>query len=272
MIDTTLSATEPRSKVVENLLESDFRPVASNVSIRSHLNGKRVAVLLFAHYPSDPRPRRAAEALAQLGMEVEVISPRQNASEARREKCNGIDVLRVPLRRRRGGKLNYVYQYASFLLVSLVLLAFRSLTRRYSLIHVHNMPDILVFSALVPKARGAKVILDLHDPMPELMMTIFGLEQHSRGVRLLKRLEKWSLRFADAVLVVNAACERIVSGRSCAAEKLRVVMNSPDESIFKFREPSEQWENERDTAKPFVVMYHGSLVERHGLDIAVAAL
>ena len=35
------------------------------------------------------------------------------------------------------------------------------------------MPDVLVFSALVPKAFGAKVILDLHDPMPELMQTIF---------------------------------------------------------------------------------------------------
>ncbi len=49
--------------------------------------------------------------------------------------------------------------------------------RRYDLVYVHNMPDILVASALVPKLLGAKVILDQHDPMPELMMTIFGLDQ-----------------------------------------------------------------------------------------------
>ena len=27
-----------------------------------------------------------------------------------------------------------------------------------------------------------------------------------------------------------------------------------------------------DASKPFVIMYHGSLVERHGLDLAVIAL
>ena len=32
------------------------------------------------------------------------------------------------------------------------------------------MPDFLVFSALIPKLLGAKVVLDLHDPMPELMI------------------------------------------------------------------------------------------------------
>jgi hypothetical protein len=41
-------------------------------------------------------------------------------------------------------------------------LASRSLTRRYDLVHVHNMPDVLVFGATVPKLLGARVILDLH--------------------------------------------------------------------------------------------------------------
>jgi hypothetical protein len=28
------------------------------------------------------------------------------------------------------------------------------------------MPDVLVFGTLIPKLFGAKVVLDLHDPMP----------------------------------------------------------------------------------------------------------
>src|SRR5437588_544209 len=119
----------------------------------------------------------------------------------------------------------YFLQYSVFLLSAFFLLALRSLTRRFDLIHVHNMPDLLVFSALVPKLLGAKVILDLHDPMPELMMTIFGLEASSPAVRLLKGLEKLSLTFADAVLTVNKACKKIFSVRSCPAEKISVVMN-----------------------------------------------
>ena len=79
---------------------------------------------------------------------------------------------------------------------------------------------------------GAKVILDLHDPMPELMQTIFKLPEESLSVRLLKRLEKWSLGFADLVLTVNLACKKIYSSRSCPPQKIDVVMNSPDDDIF----------------------------------------
>jgi glycosyltransferase involved in cell wall biosynthesis len=102
-------------------------------------------------------------------------------------------------------------------------------------------------------------------------MTIFGLREASYGVRLLKVLEKWSLRFADAVLTVNEACRKIFSGRSCARQKITVIMNSPDEEIFRLHEPSAP-STEPDISKPFVLMYHGSLVERHGLDVAVKAL
>ena len=253
---------------------SDDKPVtwASSPVESQRLRGKRAVAVMFSTYPSDPRPRRAAEALAKEGAIVEVICLRETDEEPMRESFNGIAITRVPLRRRRGGKFSYVLQYGLFVLMAGLILGFRALKRRYDLVHVHNMPDILVFSALVPKILGAKVILDLHDPMPELMMTIFGLREYSRAVWFLKVLEKWSLSFADAALTVNKACQKIFSARSCPPEKIRVVMNSPDEGIFKFREPESQGLMERDPSKPFVIMYHGSLVERHGLDLAVIAL
>jgi glycosyltransferase involved in cell wall biosynthesis len=153
-----------------------------------------------------------------------------------------------------------------------LILAGRALKRQYDLVHVHNMPDVLVFSSLVPKVLGAKVILDLHDPMPELMRAIFGLQENSRPVLLLKVLEKWSICFADAVITVNECCRKIFSARSCPLQKISVVMNSPDERIFGYREPSKQRIAVRDSSQPFVIMYHGSLVERHGLDLAVTAI
>ncbi len=94
------------------------------------------------------------------------------------------------------------------------------------------MPDILVLSAMVPKALGAKVVLDLHDPMPELMMTIFNLDKSSRSVRLIRSVEKWSIARADSVLTVNLAMKKLISSRSCRPEKIGVVMNSPDGQIF----------------------------------------
>jgi glycosyltransferase involved in cell wall biosynthesis len=245
---------------------------AAGEATAAMLAGKRAAVVVFSYYPGDPRPRRAAEALVAEGMKVDLICLRESAADARRETVNGVDVLRVPLRRRRGGTLGYLTQYLVFLLTSLAILAGRSLTRRYHLVHVHNMPDVLVLSALVPKLLGAKVILDLHDPMPELMMTIFGLAPESARVRLLRRLERASIGFADLVLTVNLACKRLFVGRSCPAEKLQVVMNSPDETIFRYRPAGEAETAAGGPGRPFVIMYHGSLVERNGLDLAVDAL
>jgi glycosyltransferase involved in cell wall biosynthesis len=233
------------------------------------LRGKRAAVLLFSHYPFDPRPRRAAEALVNEGMQVELICLRQSSDEPTRETFNGVDILRLPITRRRGGLVAYLYQYSAFVMCTFWIMALRSLTRRFALVHVHNMPDVLVWSALVPKVRGAKVILDLHDPMPELMMTIFGLDPSSYAVRLLKRIERWSIGFADLVLTVNVACREIFTSRGCAPEKIDVVMNSPDEEIFAFRP---MMPSSPDRTGPFVIMYHGSLVERNGLDVAVEAL
>src|SRR4029077_14515597 len=125
--------------------------------------------------------------------------------------------------------------------------------------------------ALVPKILGAKVVLDLHDPMPELMMTIFDAHPDSKSVRVVKRLEKWSVARANLVIAVNLACKRIFSSRSCSEEKLGVVMNSPDGEIFQFCAPVCTRALRPKEAR-FVVMYHGSIVERNGLDIAVEAL
>jgi glycosyltransferase involved in cell wall biosynthesis len=229
-------------------------------------------MVVFSYYPADPRPRRAAESLVREGMEVDLICLRESEREQKREKINGVEILRLPLRRRRGGAVGYVFQYVAFALASLAVLAGRALTRRYDLVYVHNMPDILVLSGLGPKLCGAKVILDLHDPMPELMMTIFNLGAESVWVKLLKRLEKWSIGWSDVALTVNLACKKLFVSRSCRTDKMRVVMNAPDEDIFTFQPPRGESAHNRSGSKPFVIMYHGSLVERNGLDLAIDAL
>lgn len=228
--------------------------------------------MVFSGYPADPRPRRAAEALVKEGMTVEVICLKESENESMREAFNGVEITRVPLRRRRGGKLGYLWQYGAFILLSGGILAARALRRRYDIVHVHNMPDFLVFSALVPKMLGARVILDLHDPMPELMTAIFGIQEKSFSVRVLKTLERWSLGFADIVLTVSDTFKRVFAERSCREGKIVVVMNAPDEEIFQYRAAVLSHQVMHVAAKPFVVMYHGSLVERHGLDLAVKAL
>jgi glycosyltransferase involved in cell wall biosynthesis len=236
------------------------------------LCGKRVAMVMFSFYPGDPRPRRAAEALVAKGMHVDLICLAQDGTDARRELCNGINVLRIPIQRRRGSILTYAYQYSTFLMAASSAIALRSMARKYDVIYVHNMPDFLVVSGLLPKLFGAKVILDLHDPMPELMTAIFGFQSGTFPVRLLKWVERGSILLADSVVTVNRACARLFTSRSCRLPKMHVVMNAPDEGIFRFRPALPPIGNIKASDKPFVIMYHGSLVERNGLDLAIEAL
>jgi glycosyltransferase involved in cell wall biosynthesis len=210
--------------------------------------------------------------LAAQGANIDLICLRDGDGEPTHETYGNINVRRVRLKRHRGGKLGYVAQYAAFVLASFFYLGRRSLTRHYDLVHVHNMPDVLVFSAIVPKLLGAKIILDLHDPMPELMQTIFKLPEDSFSVAMLKRLEKWSIRFADLVLTVNLACKKIYSSRSCEARKITVVINSPDDEVFRLQRPDARNRENGNRSDPFVILYHGSLVHRNGFDLALKSL
>ena len=235
-----------------------------------NLKGKRVGFVVLSSYPQDPRPRRVAETFVDQGMEVDYICVNDGNAPAR-ETRDGMNLFRIPISHRRGGKLGYFTEYSAFILASAGILAARSLQRRYDLVYVNNMPDILVCSALLPKMFGAKVILDLHDPMPELMTTIFGAKPESKTIGFIKWMEKWSMARAHALITVNLACRRIFSARSCPPEKISVVMNSPDSEIFPFRSAQSR-PPVPDPTRPYIVMYHGSLVERNGVDLAVEAV
>ena len=247
------------------------KPSSSGPEVRP-LQGKRAAVLLYSYYPSDSRPRREAESLVAAGYEVDLICLQESESEPKRELINGVNVKRLPLSKRRESKLAYIRQYLSFLMACAAWLAFWSAKKRYRIVHVHNMPDFLVFGAVVPKMTGAKVVLDLHDPMPELMMSIYDLPEHHRYVTWLKSLEKWSIAFADLVLTPNIAFRDLFISRGCPAEKIGIVMNSPQMEIF---DPAKYAASGQDVSKgerPFRLMYHGLIAERHGLDTAIEAL
>jgi glycosyltransferase involved in cell wall biosynthesis len=234
------------------------------------LKGKRAAVVLYSYYATDPRPRREAEALQRAGMEVEVLCLRPSPASPRQQVLNGVRVSALPLKRRRSGKLMYMAQYGWFLSCVFTLLTLRCLRRRYDLVHVHNMPDFLVFSALVPRLLGARVVLDLHDPMPELFRSLYGLPEGHFIVHCLKRMERHSIAFADLVLTPNLAFKNLFTSRSCPMGKIETVMNSPEGSVFDPQKVG----GRRPPGEPklFVLMYHGLIVERHGLDLAIRAV
>ena len=235
------------------------------------LRGKRAAVLLYSTYPADPRPRRAAQALIEAGMEVDLHCLSGHETDLARELVDGVRVFRMPMKHRRESDWTYFRQYGLFFVSSFWFLTRHGLRRRYDLVHVHNMPDFLVFAALVPKLLGARVILDLHDPMPELAMGIYLLDGDAWKIRLLRRLERWSIGFANLALTPNVSFKNLFVARSCRPEKMQIVMNTPEEGIFHAESLADEppLPGGRNT---FRIMHHGLIAHRHGVDLLVEAV
>ncbi|MHC5053301.1 MAG: glycosyltransferase family 4 protein [Planctomycetota bacterium] len=232
----------------------------------------RVCMVVYSTYPADPRVRREAEALAEEGASVDVVCLR-GEGERGLEDVRGVRVVRLPVGRSRGGALRYVWEWGLFIAMSFAVVSWLHLVRRYHVIHVHNMPDFLVASVLVPRFSGARLVLDLHDPTPEVFMTKYGIGAEHPLTRALAFLERSSIAVAHLVLTPNEAFRRLFVSRGCPAGKIAIVMNSPQESVFAPAEGAKAGGGRRQRGRPgHVLMYHGTIVERHGLGTALAAV
>ena len=160
----------------------------------------RIAMVSFSCYPNDPRVRREAEALAEIGMSVEVICINRNG-QSKEEKINNVKVYRIDIKRKRGTKFRYLFEYGYFMFLAFFKLSWLHLWRRYKIIHIHNLPDIMVICGLIPKLTGAKIILDMHEIMPEFFMRKYKREENDTSVKLIKNFEKISTKIADHILV-----------------------------------------------------------------------
>lgn len=253
-----------------SLLAKIIRQLNFNFLKNGVLNLIRVAEVTFSGFPSDPRPRRETEALRDAGMEIDMYCLKSE-SFSEEENYQNIRVKRLGIEKKRVGKARYILQYAQFILTMFFLLGYNQLKRGYKIIHIHNMPDALVFSALIPKVFGTKIILDLHDPMPEMFATKFSLEESHIAIKLLILLERLSIKFSDIVLTPNISFKNKFISRGCPPSKIHIIMNSPQEEIFHRNGEEYNSEVNKDSSK-YVIMYHGSVVERHGLDDALKAM
>lgn len=196
----------------------------------------RVCAIVYSTYPFDPRVRREARELVRSGHEVDVIALR-DPGEAREEVVDDVRVLRVPLERCRGSRLRYVYQYAVFGLFAFGRLAREFLRRKYDVVHVHSLPDFLVFVAVPFRALGVRIVLDLHESMPEILAARFHGSSESGSYRIVAFLESASCRAADAVITVNEAIRRLLEARGIPPSKVTVVTNAADPDVFPLEPP-----------------------------------
>lgn len=223
-------------------------------------------MVVHAYYEGDARVRRYAESLAAGGHRVDVLALR-GQGKPKREVLRGVDVHRLPLSRRRGGTLRYLFEYVWFTLLCGFVLSWRA--RRYDVVHVHNMPDFLVFAALLPRLFGRTVLLDVHDLMPEVYCSKFKTSVRHPGIWPIRAQEWLSHRFASACCFATERFRRGAIERGTVGEdRSLAVMNAADTTLFDRRRFP--WSG--PAPGEFVMLYLGTVSHRHGVDQCVRVL
>ncbi len=223
---------------------------------------KRVAIVRLWHYPEDRLLQREAHALQAAGLDVDVFCL-QDGRPAE-EVMEGIHIHRAPLKRVKKGWMRNLFEYMVFFCFAAWRLTWAHLRRPFAAIQVNTMPDFLVFATLIPRLLGARVVLQMYEPMPELWATRFK----SRWlIGLLERMEQWSIGYAHAVLTVTEQIKERFVSRGARADKITVILNVPDTDLFV---PSEQ----AATGHPdeFILICHGAIEERYGHDTMLQAI
>lgn len=227
----------------------------------------RVCMVVHAYYEGDARVRRYAESLAANGHRVDVLALRA-PDKQKREELRGVQVHRLPLSRHRGGLLRYLFEYVWFTLLCGCVLLWRC--RRYDVVHVHNMPDFLVFAAFWPRVFGRVVLLDVHDLMPEVYCSKFKTSVQHPGLWPIRAQEWLSHRFASAcIFATETFRQQAVARGTVRADRSIAVMNAADTTLFD--RTAQPW---RGPERPgeFVMLYLGTVSHRHGVDQCVRVL
>jgi glycosyltransferase involved in cell wall biosynthesis len=233
----------------------------------STADSKPILMIAYTNYRTDPRVIRAAEAASSSGFDVDLIVLRR-PGDPPEESINGVRVIHLnQTRYRGGGTVSYVLAYLEFFLRCIFKTASLQLRKRYAAVHVHNMPDFFVFCALLPKLMGAKVLLDIHDPMPNTFASKFRSGENGLFFKILLWQERLSVAFADQVLTVHEPVKEyvLVKQHKLRPDAIEVIANFPDGELFalKKRQPADG---------RLRLVFHGTILERCGLRNAMLAL
>ncbi len=229
---------------------------------------KKVLMLAYTHYPCDTRIRREAETLVRHGSRVTMLALMEGASP-RTYDLNGVTVIELKAGKYRGGSAaSYMRSYLQFLVPAFTACLGRFVRGEVDVVHVHNMPNFLVFAAIMPRLFGKPLILDIHDSVPETFEGKF-----SKPSPLLFKLfcleERICCALAQRLICVNDVQRDALVKRGIPEGKIAVILNVPDHHILNERGNRRAESHRKDT---FDLVYHGTIHRMQGLDLVIDAM
>jgi glycosyltransferase involved in cell wall biosynthesis len=231
-------------------------------------------MIVLNYYPfSEVRVRREAEALLEAGHSVDVIC-RRHSSEPKFETTGALTVHRLTVGDKSWGVLSQLMEYLTFTFLAFLKVTALHLKHRFDVVEAHNLPDFLVFAAIIPRLTGSRVLLNIHDLMPEFYCSRFKRPMTSLPARLLMIMEWLSCSFAQHVITVTDLWRETLIKRGVPTAKCFVVMNLADPVYFRRGNSASESSSQPLSVEPdtFRLIYHGTIAHRYGVDLLLLAL
>ena len=230
---------------------------------------KSVLMIAYTNYYYDARVRREAETLVQTEQFRVTFLTLRTGEHKKMFDLAGVRVIELNQRGYQGNsKVFYIFSYIEFLIRAFLKCTWLFFKGRIDIVHVHNMPDFLVFAALVPRMFGRKLILDIHDSVPETYLSKFT-DRPSLLYKLLVFLEAACIAVAHKIICVNHVQKEILVGRGVPPAKITISINTPDPLLFPINRAPAAIQTSNSF---FRLVYHGTIAERLGIDLTVRAL
>ena len=226
-------------------------------------------MIAYTDYLTDARVRREAETLAALPEYKVTFLALKEGISPKTYSVDGVQIIELNINKYRGkGNIKYLISYCRFILLAFLTCNKLFFKRQIHLVHVHNMPDFLIFSAILPRLFQKKVILDIHDSMPETYSTKFAGGSNRLLFKMLCIEEAVCCALANKVICVNHLQRDVLVKRGLDSKKITVSMNVPDHKKFSMKKNGKGVQKSR---KGFRLVYHGTLAKRLGVDLAIEA-
>ena len=217
-----------------------------------------VCMVAYRALPKFSNRLKIAQSLYNDAYEVDFICP--NEGDQKKIELLG-DILVIRTDGKLGkwcGYLNLLINYLLFCLKSFSEIIKLNREKKYTFFHIHTPPDFLILIVLPLKLMyGSKIILDLHDMLPESVDSNLNIKGKSIVVYLAKIIEKFAVFFSDAVICTNSYDKQIVSSRNqINPDKIFTVMNVPNIKQFKI-ESSEK--EDFGLKGKFIILFEGTI-------------
>jgi len=224
---------------------------------------KNIAMVAYTTLSTDSRVIREALAAKEADFNVDLYT----LNERNKINLYRMNIIYTKNMQYKGkNKIKFIFSYIRFFSFCFFQISKNYFKKRYKVIHVNNMPNFLVFCCIVPKLFGTKIILDVHDLIPEVYAQKFNISLNHPFIKFLYLEERVSGNFTNVVITTNRLHSQRLLFNKIKKSNFPIILNAADEKIFQPKN------NHNFYAEPLVIIYPTTIAKHLGIDILIKTI